>query len=42
MVMGEELLMLKCELDHLLCGISKPKDQKKISFMIQMHNGKKC
>jgi hypothetical protein len=28
MVMGEEPLMLKCELVHLLYGISKPKNKK--------------
>jgi hypothetical protein len=44
MVMGVKLLMLKCEFDYshhkaLLCGILKH-DDKKISIMIQMHDGK--
>jgi hypothetical protein len=46
MVMGEKLSMLKCELKSyicikgLLCGILKFSDEKTISIIIQMHDGK--
>jgi hypothetical protein len=46
MVMGEKLLMLKCKpksyicTKRLLCGLLKFSDEKTISIIIQMHDGK--
>jgi hypothetical protein len=46
MVMGEKISVLKCKVKSyictkgLLCGLLKFSDKKKISIIIQMHDGK--